>query len=76
MLRNIRIPTAQEKIDSERFLVALSKSLVGTPDLMQNVPDQELQYSQEHLISHDEENVYFEYSKYVMNELDLSYPSS
>ena len=43
---------------------------------MQNVPDQELQYSQEHLISHDEENVYFEYSKYVMNELDLSYPSS
>ena len=43
---------------------------------MQNVPDQELQYSQEHLISHDEENVYFEYSKYVMNEFDLSYPSS
>ena len=43
---------------------------------MQNVPDQELQYSQEHLISHDEENLYFEYSKYVMNELDLSYPSS
>ena len=43
---------------------------------MQNVPDQELQYSWEHLIIHEEENVYFEYFKYVMNESNLSYPSS
>ena len=45
-------------------------------NLMQNVPDQELQYSWENLIIHEEENVYFEYFKYVMNELNLSYPSS
>ena len=38
---------------------------------MQNVPDQELQYSWENLIIHEEENVYFEYFKYVMKELNL-----
>ena len=29
-------------------------------NLMQNVPDQELQYSWENLIIHEEENVFFE----------------
>ena len=43
---------------------------------MQNVPAQELQYSWESLIIYEEENVYFEHFKYVMNELNLSYPSS
>ena len=33
---------------------------------MQNVPDQEVQYSWEHLIIHEEENIYFEYFKYVI----------
>ena len=57
-------------------LYYLSESFGGTPNLMQNVPDQELQYSWEYLIIHEEENVYFEYFKYVMNESNLSYPSS
>ena len=35
-------------------------------NLMQNVPDQELQYSWENLLIHEEENVYFEY--YVCHE--------
>ena len=43
---------------------------------MQNLPDQELQYSGENLSIHEEENAYFKYFKYVMNELNLSYPSS
>ena len=43
---------------------------------MQNVPDQELQYSGEDLIIHEEENVYFEYFEYVINDLNLSQPSS
>ena len=33
---------------------------------MQNVPGQEVQYSWEHLIIHEEENIYFEYFKYVI----------
>ena len=57
-------------------LYYLSESFGGTPNLMQNVPDQELQYSWENLVIHEEENVCFEYFKYVMNELNLSYPSS
>ena len=43
-----------------------SESFGGTPNLMQNVPDQELQYSWENLLIHEEENVYFEY--YVCHE--------
>ena len=57
-------------------LYYVSESFGGTPNLMQNVPAQELQYSWESLIIYEEENVYFEHFKYVMNELNLSYPSS
>ena len=57
-------------------LYYLSESFGGTLNLMQNAPDQELQYSWEHLVIHEEENIYFEYFKYAMNELNLSYPSS
>ena len=62
--------------DRPNALYYLSEYFGGTPNLKQNVPDQELQYSWEHLINHEEENVYFEYFKHVMNELNLSYPTS
>ena len=72
-IRKNRFGTVSGRPDA---LYYLSESFGGTPNLMQNVPDQELQYSWENLIIHEEENLYFEYFKYVMNELNLSYPSS
>ena len=72
-IRKNRFGTISGRSDA---LYYLSESFGGTPNLMQNVPGQELQYSCENLIIHEEENVYFEYFKYIMNELNLSYPSS
>ena len=62
-IRKNRFGTVSGRPDA---LYYLSESFGGTPNLMQNVPDQELQYSWENLIIHEEENVYFEY--YVCHE--------
>ena len=69
-IRNNKFGTVSGRPDAPYYL---SESFAN---LMQNVTDQDLQYSWEHLIIHREENIYFEYLKYVMNELNLSYPSS
>ena len=67
-LRKNRFGTVSGSPDVLYYLLG---SFGETPNLMQSIPDQQLQYSWEHLIIHEEENIYFEYFKHVMNELNF-----
>ena len=52
------------------------ESFGGTSDLLKYVANRDYQYASEHIVETEDENVYSEYFRYVMTEVNIAYPNT
>ena len=72
-IRKSRHDTVSGRPDSLYFL---PESHGGVPNLIAQVPDNEMEYARAHLVERDETNVYHEYFQYVIATCDLQRPGN